>query len=64
MSRKDQRQALARLRAEGIVVAIEQGRKHLKLRLCNGSTYIAATTPGQGCATANMVAGIRREARR
>ncbi len=61
MSCKELAQTIKRLRKAGTVVAVEvTGGNHLRLILCNGTSYTAARTPSDRRGLLNMEAGIKR----
>lgn len=60
MTCKEFTQAVKRLCREGLVVAVEPGRKHWHLTLACGLLYHAASTPSDRRAIDNMVASIKR----
>jgi hypothetical protein len=59
-SRKDARQAVKRLKAEGLVIDEDNAGKHWTLILCNGLRYTRAGTPSDFRAVRNMESDIRR----
>jgi hypothetical protein len=59
--RKDAKQAVARLKREGLVTAVEPTRgQHVRLTLADGSFYVAASSSTSSRGLKNMVAAIRR----
>lgn len=58
---KDYAQIIRRLRKAGTVTAVENlNGGHVKLRLCNGTSYTCARTPSDHRARLNMEADIKR----
>lgn len=57
---KDTDQLVQRLKKEGLVVGDRKTKKHRKLILATGQTYICATTPTDWRGLRNMEARIRR----
>lgn len=63
--RKDTKQAVDRLRKEGLVTAVESTRgQHVRLTLADGSFYIAACSSTSSRGVKNMVTGVRRQCRK
>jgi len=58
--KKDLRQNIKRLKREGLIVAVERGKKHDKLILCNGLTYACSQSPSDYRGLQNMVSEVRR----
>lgn len=57
---KDTNQLVHRLKAEGLVIGDERGKKHRHLTLANGQLYVCANTPTDWRGLRNMEARIRR----
>jgi hypothetical protein len=59
--KKDLKQAVQRLRKEGLILRVEPtSSQHWKLHLWNGDTYIAAATSSDWRACLNLEAAVRR----
>lgn len=63
MCNKEFSQAIKRLQAQRVIVAIEPTKRHWRLTLSNGRIYTCASTPSDWRAVRNMLAGIRRMSR-